>query len=137
MPCIPGRANPLEGQRDCQVCREDTFIDVPEATACTACTAGRTAGNASASCSACSAGKRLHAADQTCAACAAGQFSEFQNAPECTLCPAGYAQNDTRAAACVPCFPGTYADTLGQNLCTACPRGRFQPAQRATACQAV
>ena len=130
LPCIPGRANNLPGQRACAVCPQNTFADDPEATVCRACGVGqKTPGNGSASCQPCPAGE----AGTPCAVCAEGQFrTSAMGASSCAPCPAGFSQNVAGQAACLPCIPGRANNLEGQRACPWCGKKTYTDAPEAT-----
>jgi hypothetical protein len=88
VPCPPGTANIMLGQRNCTNCTAGTAMPYPGQLRCAACAAG------------------TFAADQgqpLCAPCDPGWFQPVQAASRCLSCPLGSFVVDPRATACEAC----------------------------------
>ena len=138
-PCDSGSFGPSgDDQSSCAVCGRGAWSPA-NATACTACDAGRfnasVGSTSSNNCAACGVGTYSAAGDTTCMECRVGQYSGAAS-PTCgSVCPAGtIVPTDPSDAACVACQPGKFTDAAGAIECADCPAGKFMSDTSATAC---
>lgn len=129
--CALGYFSTDDGATNCTACGYRQFTRRPGSVECESCDPGFVSARADGAngtgpatgCSRCAKGYAQ--LDDACAPCGPGNFSDFEGATRCSICPSGKYSNGYANEVCTVCDGGSISQKEGALTCDPCLSGTY------------